>query len=94
MAKVFFSLAPLPAEIIDLLIRQSPDVSDFEVIDGHEMSAEEIRENISRADIVLGDYTFWHKITADTLSAAHNLKLIQQPSVGYQHIDVAACTAR
>ncbi|MGB5218486.1 MAG: 2-hydroxyacid dehydrogenase [Smithella sp.] len=94
MAKVVFSLAPLPAEIIDLLIRQSPDVPDFEVIDGHEMSAEEIQKNISRADVVLGDYTFRHKITADTLSAAHNLKLIQQPSVGYQHIDVAACTAR
>jgi len=94
MAKVVFSLAPLSAGIVDLLIRQSSGVPDFKVIDGHEMSAEEIKENISRADVVLGDYTFRHKITADTVSATRNLQLIQQPSVGYQHIDVAACTAR
>ena len=94
MAKVVFSLAPLSAEIVDLLIRQCPGVPDFEVIDGHEMSAEEIKENISRADVVLGDYTFRHKITADTVSTTQNLQLIQQPSVGYQHIDVEACTVR
>jgi phosphoglycerate dehydrogenase-like enzyme len=94
MAKTVLSLAPLSAEIIKLLIRQVPDVPDFEVIPGYEMPEEEIKKNISKADVVLGDYTFKQKITSDILSAARNLKFIQQPSVGYQHIDVAACTAR
>lgn len=94
MAKIVFSLAPLSAEIIKFLIQQTPDLPEFEVISGHEMTAEEIKNNLSKADVVLGDYTFKHKITADTVSAAKSLKLIQQPSVGYQHIDVGACKAR
>ena len=94
MAKTVLSLAPLPAEIVKLLIRQVPDVPDFEVIPGNEMSEEEVKKIISDADIVLGDYTFKKKITADIVFAARNLKFIQQPSVGYQHINVDACTAR
>jgi glyoxylate reductase len=94
MAKKVLSLAPLSAEIVKLLIRQTPDVPDFEVIAGNEMPEEEVKKAFSEADIVLGDYTFKKKITADILSTARNLKFIQQPSVGYQHIDVAACTAR
>ncbi len=94
MAKIVFSLAPLPPEIVELLIRQSPDMPDFQVIAGHDMPEEAVKKNFARADVVLGDFTFQHKITADTVSAAKNLKLIQQPSVGYQHIDVEACTVR
>ena len=94
MPKTVLSLAPLSAEIVKLLIRQTPDVPDFEVIPGNEMSKEEVKKAFSSADVVLGDYTFKQKITADILSTARNLKLIQQPSVGYQHIDVDACTAR
>jgi phosphoglycerate dehydrogenase-like enzyme len=94
MAKTVLSLAPLSAEIVKLLIRQVPDVPDFEVIPGNEMSEEEVKKAFSEADVVLGDYTFKQKITADIVSAARNLKFIQQPSVGYQHIDVDACTAR
>jgi phosphoglycerate dehydrogenase-like enzyme len=94
MAKTVLSLAPLSAEIVKLLILQTPDVPDFEVIPGNEMSKEEVKKVFSSADVVLGDYTFKQKITADILSTARNLKLIQQPSVGYQHIDVDACTAR
>lgn len=94
MAKKVLSLAPLSAEIVKLLIRQTPDVPDFEVIPGNKMSKEEIKKAFSEADVVLGDYTFKQKITADILSTAGNLKFIQQPSVGYQHIDVDACTAR
>jgi phosphoglycerate dehydrogenase-like enzyme len=94
MAKTVLSLAPLSAEIVKLLIQQTADVPDFEVISGNEMSEEEIKKKIPEADVVMGDYTFKKKITADILSAARNLKFIQQPSVGYQHIDVDACTAR
>ncbi len=94
MVRTVLSLAPLSAEIVKLLIQQVSDVPDFEVIPGNGMPEEEIKKNISKADVVLGDYTFKQKITADILSAAGKLRFIQQPSVGYQHIDVAACTAR
>jgi phosphoglycerate dehydrogenase-like enzyme len=94
MTRIVLSLAPLPAEILKLLIRQTPDVPDFEVVAGHEMSVDEVKKAISQAEVVLGDYTFKHKITADIASSALKLKLIQQPSVGYQHIDIDACTSR
>lgn len=94
MTQIVFSLSPLSAEIVKLLIKQNPDVPDFDVISGHEMSKEEVKENFSKADVILGDYTFKHKITSDTVATAKRLKLIQQPSVGYQHIDVKACAAK
>jgi len=94
MAKIVLSLSPLSAEIVKLLIKQNPDVPDFEVISGHEMSEEEVKDNFSRADVVMGDYTFNQKITTDTIATSNHLKFIQQPSVGYQHIDVKACTVK
>jgi phosphoglycerate dehydrogenase-like enzyme len=94
MAQTVLSLAPLPAELVKLLILQTPGVPDFEVVAGHELSDEEVKKSFMEADVVLGDYSFKQKITADIVSDARKLKLIQQPSVGYQHIDVQACTAR
>lgn len=94
MTKIVLSLAPLPAEIVKVLIQQTPGVPDFEVVSGHEMSDQEIKDAMAKADVVLGDYTFKKKITANMAENARNLKLIQQPSVGYQHIDVEACAAR
>jgi len=92
MALTVLSLAPLQAALVKLLIQQTPGLPDFEVVAGHEMSDQEIRQCFTEADVVLGDYTFRHKITADLLPGARKLKLIQQPSVGYQHIDVETCT--
>ncbi len=94
MKYIVLSLAPLQAEIVKLLIQQTPGVPDFEVIAGYEMSDEEVKKYFMEADVVLGDYTFKHKITSDLVMSAQKLRLIQQPSVGYQHIDVAACTAK
>ncbi|HEY9160690.1 MAG TPA: 2-hydroxyacid dehydrogenase [Desulfomonilia bacterium] len=94
MALTVLSLAPLQAELVKLLIMQTPGVPDFEVMAGNGMSAEEIKKHIGKADAVLCDYTFKHEITEDLVSEAKKLKLIQQPSVGYQNIDVEACTAR
>jgi len=94
MNQIVLSLIPLPAQLVKSLIRRTQGVPDFEVVAGHDMSDEEIKRYFLEADVVLGDYTFKHKITADLLSGARKLKLIQQPSVGYQHIDVEACTAR
>ncbi len=92
MAQKVLSLSPLAGEIVKLLIQQTSGVPDFEVVFGHEMTHDEIKNNIATADVVMGDYTFRQKITAEHAAAAKNLKLIQQPSVGYQHIDVKACT--
>ncbi|MGC9323315.1 MAG: 2-hydroxyacid dehydrogenase [Desulfomonilia bacterium] len=88
------SLAPLPGDLVKLLIQQTQGVPDFEVVSGHELEDGDLLRAVSEADVVLGDYTFNKKITADIVNAAGRLKMIQQPSVGYQHIDVDACTLK
>jgi phosphoglycerate dehydrogenase-like enzyme len=46
------------------------------------------------ADIVIGDYLFEVEITARVIDRMQRCRLIQQPSVGYQQIDVTAAAAR
>lgn len=92
MKQTVLSLAPLPADLVKALILQTGGVPDFDVVFGHEMSRQELAEVIARADAVLGDYTFKQGIDKEVLGQASSLKLIQQPSVGYQHIDIDACT--
>ncbi len=94
MKQVVLSLAPLPAELVKALILQTVGVPDFDVVSGHEMSREELTEALAGADVVLGDYTFKQGIVEAVLGRAGSIKLIQQPSVGYQHIDIKACSAR
>jgi len=94
MKKTLLSMAPLPVEVVKSLIQLSPGAADTDVIAGHGMSAEELAEAFAKADVVLGDYTFKRGIGRELLAKAGPLKLIQQPSVGYEHIDIKACSER
>lgn len=85
------SLAPLPAVIISELFKMQ-GVEGIEVVDASGFSPEQIVEAVRDAQYIIGDYTFLHPITREVAQAARQVKLIQQPSVGYQHIDVEACT--
>ncbi len=91
MAKKILSLAPLPAELVKAFIEMTPDLPEFEVIYGHEMERHTLLEEVAEADIIFGDYTFSKPIDAALIAAARKLTFIQQPSAGYEHIDVAAC---
>lgn len=84
------SLAPLPAIIISELFKMH-GVEGIEVVDGSGFSPEQIVEAVRDAQYIIGDYTFQRHITRAVAQAARQVKLIQQPSVGYQHIDVGAC---
>jgi phosphoglycerate dehydrogenase-like enzyme len=95
MTKTVLSMAPIPVEVLKaLLVQLSPDVGDSNVIAGHDMSAEELAKAFAKADVVLGDYTFKRGIGRELLAMAGPLKLIQQPSAGYEHIDIKACSER
>ncbi len=65
-----------------------------EIVDAHLAPEEKLVEEVRDADILIGDYTFNTPITARVVNAAKQLKLVQQPSVGYNQIDIAACTKR
>jgi phosphoglycerate dehydrogenase-like enzyme len=94
--KTLLSMAPLPVPVLKSLLNLSPGVADTDIIAGHDMSDEELAKAITKADAVLGDFTFKRGIGRDLLAKAGplKLKLIQQPSVGYEHIDIKACSER
>jgi len=54
-------------------------------------SEEELKKALEEVEVILGDYTFRTSITEAFLAQAPRLRFIQQPSVGYQHIDLDAC---
>ncbi len=83
--------APLSGNGLKSLIETKVTGIDFNVIDAHKFSEEKLAAEFADADIVLGDYTGITPITRAVIKNAKKIKLIQQPSVGYNHIDVAAC---
>jgi phosphoglycerate dehydrogenase-like enzyme len=93
MSTKIISMAPLNPDLLMSLLkgagRSIP--ADIEIISANKLSDEEIIELVGDAAIIIGDYTFNRKITRDIAMAARSVKLIQQPSVGYQHIDIEAC---
>lgn len=84
-------LSPLPAPLVSQWLSSRLGRSDFEVTGASEVSPEALQMALAKAELVLGDYTFQHRIDEAFLAGAPQLKFIQQPSVGYQHIDLEAC---
>jgi glyoxylate reductase len=93
MKKILLSLAPVSVETLKFLIQCSPGVPEFDVIDGHELGGEELATAFAKADVVLGTWTF-KRIGKDLVARTGSLKLIQQPSIGYDNIDLKACSER
>lgn len=90
-------LAPLPAQVVEALLgAKAPGeiTSAVKVISPGGASGEALLSTIGEADIIVGDYTFNVAIDADVVAAANRCKFIQQPSTGYQHIDVDAASKR
>ncbi|OGP66515.1 MAG: hypothetical protein A2W27_04690 [Deltaproteobacteria bacterium RBG_16_44_11] len=83
--------APLSGKGLKSLIETKVSGIDFTVVDVHKFSEDKLVQEIADADIVLGDYTGITPITRAVVKTAKKLKLIQQPSVGYNHIDISAC---
>ena len=84
------SLSPLPVEFIENMLK-GRGIEGVTLVAAHAFSREEMKAALGDADFVLGDFTFRNGIDADIIAGANRLKFIQQPSVGYQHIDVDAC---
>ncbi len=61
------------------------------VLDLHRFPEDRLVAEIADAEVLYGDYTGGTPITRPIVAAAGKLKLIQQPSVGYNHIDIEAC---
>lgn len=90
------SFSPLPEGVIQGFLGSYLEQHHLEakVMGVQGLSQERIKRELSDADFVIGDYSFVIPITADMVDVMTKVKLIQQPSTGYEHIDVGACTKK
>jgi glyoxylate reductase len=91
------SFSPLPAEFIKSLIAPYKSMldRDVEVVvfrDVHDK--EKLFSYLKEADVIVGDYTMQVHITREMCYAMQKVRLIAQPSTGYDHIDVDACAEK
>ncbi|MFO7569789.1 MAG: 2-hydroxyacid dehydrogenase [Smithellaceae bacterium] len=83
--------APLSDVRLQEIIESMAPGLSVNVVEAHRMSEDALAIEAADADVLLGDYTAATPVTRRVIQAATKLKLIQQPSVGYNHIDLAAC---
>lgn len=84
------SFSPIPEGVLrQLIITYAPDIK-FDLVVIPEFDREKILRELEDADIVVGDYTFKIPITREMIEHMKRVRLIQQPSTGYDHIDVEA----
>lgn len=84
------SMAPLPGEFIKGML-ENEGVAGIEVVGAGFFSREEMKAALQGAEFILGDFSFKNSIDREILEHCKDVKFIQQPSVGYQHIDIEAC---
>jgi phosphoglycerate dehydrogenase-like enzyme len=92
-------LSPVPEALIKMWatpVAQRYGISpeEIDVVTIFEPNYEEIARQVANADVVISDYTFRIKIDASLCEKMSKVRLIQQPSTGYDHIDVEACAKR
>jgi phosphoglycerate dehydrogenase-like enzyme len=89
--KKILVLSPLPEELIEVLFKTKTteeQLQDLQVMTYKGSTKEELIESVSDAYVIIGDYTNNVAMDADVFRAATRCIFVQQPSTGYQHIDV------
>jgi lactate dehydrogenase-like 2-hydroxyacid dehydrogenase len=86
----------MPEGLIRLFFAESLEKHQIEAdfVTVNEPGSEKLMSELGEADIVIGDYTFKVPITADMVALMRKVKLVAQPSTGYDHIDLGACRAK
>ena len=89
-------LSPLPEGLVRSLFAENLAKYKLDVnfVTINEFNLEALKRELQGTDIVVGDYTFKIPITAEMCEAMTKVKLIQQPSTGYDHIDIQACAVK
>jgi phosphoglycerate dehydrogenase-like enzyme len=86
-------LSPLPEGLVRMLFAEQLEKykleADFVAV--NEPDVERLKKELADTDVVIGDFTFRIPITAEMVQAMSKVKVIAQPSTGYDHIDLVAC---
>jgi glyoxylate reductase len=88
------SFSPVPGALLHQWLAAHLGAMAFRVVAIDEATGTAREEALLAAETALGDYTFRHPVDAALLEKMPKLKFLQQPSAGYQHVDVDACRAR
>lgn len=90
------SFSPIPGSLVRNFFSQAAlkYSLDVQVVTINKYDLPLIEKELSDADYVIGDYSFAIPITAEMVDSMQKVKLIQQPSTGYNHIDVEACARK
>ncbi len=91
--KKLLILSPIPEEAIKALVGQRVAPGELEgvSITGYGgRSRAELLMAVAEADVIVGDYTGSVVLDEEVLRAARRCVLVQQPSAGFDSIDVAA----
>ncbi len=83
------ALVPLPAEAVRVFTGDLP----CEVRVPEERTPAAARAAVAGADVVIGDFTGQLRVDAELVASAARLAFVQQPTVGVESVDLAACTA-
>jgi lactate dehydrogenase-like 2-hydroxyacid dehydrogenase len=93
LTKKVLILSPLPEDAAKMLIAAKVSTSELEgvsIVTYKGTQKSDLIHAVADADIIIGDYTNNVAMDTDVMRAAKRCVLIQQPSTGYQHIDVDA----
>ncbi len=83
-------LSPLPEDMVRGFFAGEAGAEQVEVTVYTGDPGPGLVEVVRGADVIIGDFTFRLPIDAEVAEAARGCRLIQQPSIGYQHIDLEA----
>lgn len=83
-------LSPLPEEAVKGMLAGATDREDITVAVYNGEPGPGVVDAVRGADVIIGDFTFRLPIDAAAAEAARGCTFIQQPSIGYQHIDLEA----
>jgi glyoxylate reductase len=88
------SFAPVPAPLLQQWLLAQLGQASLRVVALDDLPEAERNAALAEAEVALGDYTFRGAVDETLLSRMPKLKFLQQPSVGYEHIDLEACRRR
>lgn len=91
---VLVSFSPVPAPLLSQWLVAQSGHTHLKVVSADETQGPRWDESLAAATVALGDYTFRQSIDETLLERMPRLTFVQQPSVGYQHIDLQACRRR
>lgn len=86
-------LSPLPEGLVRMLFAEQMEKYklDADFVTVNEPDVPLLKKELADTDIVIGDFTFRIPITEEMVQSMTKVKLIAQPSTGYDHIDLEAC---